>query len=57
MIKYFTPNGVSIGEQGGIQPDLAVAMPEDKLASIGQMDAAEDPQIAAAVARMNEILK
>lgn len=57
VIKYFTPNGVSIGEQGGIQPDLAVAMPEDKLASIGQMDAAEDPQIAAAVARMNEILK
>ena len=46
-----------LGEQGGIQPDLAVAMPEDQLASIGQMDAAEDPQIAAAVARMNEILK
>lgn len=52
VIKYFTPNGVSIGEQGGIQPDLPVEMPDDLLAKIGTLDAAEDPQIAAAVEQM-----
>lgn len=57
VIKYFTPNGVSIGEQGGIQPDLAVDMPNDFLAQIGTLDAGEDPQISAAMDHMKANLQ
>lgn len=57
VIKYFTPNGVSIGEQGGIQPDLAVDMPNDLLTQIGTLDAEKDPQISAAMDRMKANLQ
>lgn len=49
VIKYFTPNGVSIGEAGGIQPNLAVDMTDDQIAAIGSASYTDDPQIMAAV--------
>ena len=48
-IKYFTPNGVSIGAQGGINPDILVSMTNEEIVAIGNMTAEEDPQISAAL--------
>ena len=48
--KYCTPNGVSL-EGVGITPEIAVEVDEETAAAIyyGQISAAEDPQIQAAV--------
>ncbi len=49
--KYFTPNGVSLAEQGGLTPDVQLKLTEEqvKLHSYGRLKPAEDPQIQAAV--------
>ena len=41
--KYFTPNGVSLADAGGLVPDIAVEPAE------GVVTATEDPQIRAAI--------
>ncbi len=48
--KYCTPNGVSL-EGVGITPDIAVSVTEAEFAQIyaGTLDAAQDPQIIAAI--------
>ncbi|MBR5520186.1 MAG: carboxy- processing protease, partial [Clostridia bacterium] len=56
VIKYYTPNGVNIGEAGGIQPDMAVEMTYDQIVAIGSVDYQDDPQIVAAVGYMKEYL-
>ena len=48
-IKYFTPNGVSIGDQGGIEPDMLISMTDEEIVSIGTMTAEEDSHIKAAL--------
>ena len=54
--KYFTPNGVSLAEAGGITPDIVVEVDEETFDAIvaGTLDPAEDPQIQAALERMLE---
>ena len=54
--KYFTPNGVSLAEVGGITPDIVVEVDEETFAAIyaGTMDPMEDPQILAALERILE---
>lgn len=49
--KYFTPNGVSLTEVGGITPDTVISVDEDTAAMIyGKLlPAEEDPQIRAAM--------
>lgn len=49
--KYFTPNGVSLAEVGGIVPDVPVEVTEEEAFDIyaGTMDPMEDPQILAAM--------
>lgn len=49
--KYFTPNGVSLAETGGLTPDIPVDVDEKTAALIyGQIiEPAEDPQLQAAV--------
>ncbi|MBR4941310.1 MAG: PDZ domain-containing protein [Clostridia bacterium] len=46
-IKYFTPAGVSIGAQGGINPDQLVELTNEQLVAIGTVEAENDPQIVA----------
>ena len=48
-IKYFTPAGVSIGDQGGIQPDIAIELTDEQIVAIGTVEAEDDPQIVAAM--------
>jgi len=49
--KYFTPNGVSLSEAGGLTPDILVEVDDETDARIyaGLVDAMEDPQILAAI--------
>ncbi len=49
VLKYFTPGGVSIAEQGGIVPNKEVAMSEELYAMVGRLTPEEDPQLAAAL--------
>ena len=53
--KYFTPKGKSLAEEGGIVPDVEVAVDEETFAKIyaGTLDPMEDPQILAAIGAMN----
>ena len=46
--KYFTPNGVSLADVGGLVPDVPVEP------ASGVVDAAEDPQIQAAIKALAE---
>ena len=46
--KYFTPNGVSLADVGGLVPDIPVEP------ASGVVDAAEDPQIQAAIKALAE---
>lgn len=48
--KYFTPNGISLAEVGGITPDILVEVDEATFAAIyaGTLEPMEDPQILAA---------
>ena len=56
VIKYYTPNGVSLGDKGGIVPDMHVEMTPEQIVAIGTVEYNEDPQIMAAVGYMQEIL-
>lgn len=49
--KYFTPNGRSLAEEGGLIPDVVLTVDEDTKMGIyaGTLDPAEDPQIQAAI--------
>lgn len=49
VIKYYTPNNVSIGENGGIKPDLDIFMTDEQVSMIGNVEYDEDPQILAAL--------
>ena len=51
-IKYYTPAGVSIGEQGGIEPDVNISLTDEQLAGIGYVEAEKDPHISAALERL-----
>lgn len=48
--KYFTPNGVSLAEAGGLTPDIEVAVTEEEAFGIyaGTLAPEADPQIQAA---------
>lgn len=49
--KYFTPNGVSLAEEGGLQPEVLVEVDDETAAKIyaGQLEPKDDPQIQAAI--------
>ena len=49
--KYFTPNGVSLAEAGGLVPEIPVDVDDETDARIyaGLVDAMDDPQILAAI--------
>lgn len=49
--KYFTPNGVSLADQGGLVPEVSVEVDEETAAKIygGLLPPEEDPQIQAAL--------
>ena len=46
--KYFTPNGVSLADVGGLVPDIPVEP------AAGAVDVSQDPQILAAIAALGE---
>jgi len=52
--QYFTPNGVSLAEEGGITPDVTVEVDEQTAAMIyaNLLPPAEDPQLQAAIEAM-----
>ena len=54
--KYFTPKGKSLAEEGGLIPDVAVAVDADTALAIyaGTLDPALDPQIQAAIETLNK---
>ena len=54
--KYYTPNGVSLAEQGGLQPKVLVEISDELAAKIyaDLVPPAEDPQIQAAVKVLTE---
>ena len=49
--KYFTPNGISLAEEGGLIPDVEIPVDEQTFLDIysGLLDPMEDPQILAAI--------
>lgn len=49
--KYFTPKGVSLADEGGLQPDVIVEVDEETAAKIyaDLIEPTEDPQILAAI--------
>ena len=49
--KYFTPNGVSLADEGGLQPEVKMEVEDETAAKIysGELAPMEDPQILAAV--------
>ena len=51
MGKYFTPNGISLAEVGGLTPDILVELTDEQKAAVlaGTLDPNEDPQIQAAL--------
>ena len=51
MGKYFTPQGVSLAEVGGLVPDVQIIVDQDTAVAIysGTLDPMEDPQILAAI--------
>ena len=53
--KYFTPQGVSLAEAGGLIPDVVVEVDDETAQGIyaGTLDPAQDPQIEAAIEAMN----
>ena len=52
--KYFTPNGVSLAEVGGLVPDVPVEVTEEIMARIyaQQLPEAEDEQLQAAIRQL-----
>ena len=51
MGKYFTPNGVSLAEVGGLTPNISVELTEEQSKAVraGTLAADQDPQIQAAL--------
>ncbi len=49
--KYFTPNGVSLSEEGGLTPDIEIPVTEEEAYGIysGTLDPMADPQVIAAM--------
>ena len=49
--KYYTPNGVSLADEGGLVPDTVVTVDEDTAYKIylGLLPDEEDPQLQAAL--------
>ena len=56
--KYYTPNGVSLAEVGGLIPDVVVEVDEDTMAQIysESLPAEEDLQLQAAIQTMQKTL-
>lgn len=56
MGKYFTPNGVSLTEAGGLKPEISVAVDEETALKIyaGILKPEEDPQIQAAITALTQ---
>lgn len=54
--KYYTPNGVSLAEVGGLTPDVVEEVNAEIDAAIyaGTIDPMEDPQILAAIAALSK---
>lgn len=54
--KYFTPKGVSLADEGGLQPDVIVEVDEETAARIyaDQLEPLEDPQILAAIEALKQ---
>lgn len=54
--KYYTPNGISLAEVGGITPDVEVAVTAEEASAIyaGTLDPMEDPQVLAAIAELEK---
>lgn len=54
--KYFTPNGVSLAEAGGLTPQILVEVDEKTAAAIyaGTLTPQEDPQIQAAITALTQ---
>ena len=54
--QYYTPNGVSLADEGGLIPDVVAEVDEETEFNIyaGLVAAEDDSQIAAAVAALNE---
>ena len=54
--KYFTPNGVSLADEGGLVPQVLIEVDEQTAALIyaDALEPAEDPQIQAAVKALKE---
>jgi len=56
--KYFTPNGVSLADQGGLKPEILVEVDDETEALIyaDSLEAEKDPQLQAAIqALMDEM--
>ena len=54
--KYFTPNGVSLAEEGGLIPDVVITVDEETAMGIyaGTLEPELDPQIQAAIEALNK---
>ena len=54
--KYFTPNGRSLAEEGGLIPDVVISVDEETAQGIyaGTLEPGADPQIQAAVEALNK---
>lgn len=54
--KYFTPNGVSLAEVGGLKPEIQLELGEETAAKLyaGELAPEDDPHIQAAIAALNE---
>ena len=54
--KYYTPHGVSLADQGGLQPEVLVEVSDELAAKIyaDLVPYEEDPQIQAAVKALTE---
>lgn len=54
--KYYTPKGVSLAEEGGLEPEITVELDEETASKVyaGNLDPKEDPQIQAAVQALLE---
>ncbi len=55
--KYYTPNGVSLAEVGGLQPEVLVEIDQELAAKIyaDMIEPAEDPQIREAIAALKQV--
>ncbi|MBQ9148141.1 MAG: S41 family peptidase [Oscillospiraceae bacterium] len=49
--KYYTPNGVSLADEGGLTPEIVVEVDDETFSAIyaGILEPADDPQIQAAI--------